>query len=186
MAFEARIGLAGKSSRGRWAAPAHRSSHNRRPLLSEKGCTNMRNKPLDADLIAQLTFDYYKQQREEFMSLSKERSSLSLQFLVLLGALSLVFNQASSEILKLGVAAVLLFLGSLGLVINVSIERELQMYVVRARAARKSLRFIEEFAAAQPLDYPSRRAIRQDKMYLAFMLLIIVVGLVFALIVLLS
>jgi hypothetical protein len=146
----------------------------------------MKEKPIDPDLKTQLVFDYYKQQREEFMSLSRERSSLSLQFLVLLGALSLVFNQATSDLLKLGVAAVLLLLGSLGLVINLSMERELQMYVVRARAARKSLGFIEHFAGAQPADYPSRRAIRQDKMYLAFMLLIIIVGIVFALLVLLK
>jgi hypothetical protein len=146
----------------------------------------MKEKPTDSDLKTQLVFDYYKQQREEFMSLSRERSSLSLQFLVLLGALSLVFNQASSDILRLGIAAVLLLLGSMGLVINLSMERELQMHVVRARAARKSLAFIEQFAAAQPADHPSRRAIRQDKMYLAFMLLIIIVGIVFALIVLLK
>jgi len=146
----------------------------------------MKEKPNDADVKTQLVFDYYKQQREEFMSLSRERSSLSLQFLVLLGALSLVFNQASSDVLKLGIAAVLLLLGSLGLVINLSMERELQMHVVRARAARKSLGFIEQFAAAQPTDHPSRRPIRQDKMYLAFMLLVMIVGIVFALIVLLE
>ena len=145
----------------------------------------MKEKPNDSDVKTQLVFDYYKQQREEFMSLSRERSSLSLQFLVLLGALSLVFNQASSNLLRLGIAAVLMLLGSLGLVINLSMEREIQLHVVRARAARESLAFIEQFTDAQPADHPSRRTIRQDKMYLAFMLLIIIVGIVFALIVLL-
>ena len=146
----------------------------------------MKETPTDPDIRAQLVFDYYKQQREEFMSLSRERSALSLQFIVLLGALSLVFNQAASDALKLGVAAVLVFLGWLGLAINLSIERELQMHVVRARAARKSLGFIEPFATARPSDHPSRRAIRQDKMYLAFMILIMIVGVIFALIVLLK
>ena len=146
----------------------------------------MKESPTDPDVKTQLVFDYYKQQREEFMSLSRERSSLSLQFLVLLGALSLVFNQATSNALKLGVAAVLVLLGWLGLAINLSMERELQMHVVRARAARKSLAFVEQFAAARPTDHPSRRAIRQDKMYLAFMILIMIVGIVFALIVLLK
>jgi hypothetical protein len=145
----------------------------------------MKEKPNDSDVKTQLVFDYYKQQREEFMSLLRERSSLSLQFLVLLGALSLVFNQASSDLLRLGIAAVLLLLGSLGLVINLSMERELKMHVVRARAARKSLEFLERFADAQPADHPSSRTIRQDKIYLAFMVLIIIVGIVFALIVLL-
>jgi len=137
------------------------------------------------DLKTQLVFDYYKQQREEFMNLSRERSSLSLQFLVILGALSLVFNQAASDPLKLGVAAVLVVLGSLGLVINVSIERELHMHVVRARAARRSLGFLEEFAAAPPMEPSAHYGIRQDKLYFAFMILIVIVGIVYALTVIL-
>jgi len=137
-------------------------------------------------LKTQLVFDYYKQQREEFMNLSRERSSLSLQFLVILGALSLVFNQSASDLLKLGVAAVLVVLGSLGLVINLSIERELNLHVVRARAARKSLGFLEEFAAAPPIGPSARHGIRQDKLYFAFMILIVIVGIVFALTVILK
>jgi hypothetical protein len=145
----------------------------------------VKQKGTDPDLKAQLVFDYYKQQREEFMNLSRERSSLSLQFLVILGALSLVFNQAASELLKLGVAAVLVVLGSLGLVINVSIEKELHMHVARARAARRSLGFLEEFTAAQAIEPSARYGIRQDKLYFAFMILIVLVGAVYALTVLL-
>ena len=55
----------------------------------------MNEKGPEPDLKTQLVFDYYKQQREEFMNLSRERTSLSLQFLVILGALSLVFNQST-------------------------------------------------------------------------------------------
>ena len=141
---------------------------------------------IDPDLKTQIVFDYYKHQREEFMNLSRERSSLSLQFLVILGALSLVFNQASSVLLKLGVAAVLVLLGSLGLFTNGSIEKELQLHVVRARAGRKSLGFLEEFATEQPGAHPKQLGIRQDKMYLAIMILIMIVGGVFALIALLQ
>ena len=146
----------------------------------------MKKKSTDPDLQTQLVFDYYKQQREEFMNLARERSSLSLQILVILGALSLVFNQSASDPLKLGVAAVLVVLGSLGLVINLSIERELNMYVVRARAARRSLGFLEEFAAAPPIEPSTRHGIRQDKFYFAFMGLIVIVGIVFALTVILK
>ena len=146
----------------------------------------MDEKGPEADLKTQLVFDYYRQQREEFMNLSRERSSLSLQFLVILGALSLVFNQSTSDLLKLGVAAVLVVLGSLGLVINLSIERELQMHVVRARSARRSLGFLEEFAAAPPTEPSTRDGIRQDKLYFAFMILILLVGIVFALMVILK
>lgn len=141
----------------------------------------MQEKATEPDLKTQLVFDYYKQQREEFMNLSRERSSLSLQFLVLLGALSLVFNQSTSDILKLGVAAVLVVLGSLGLVINLSIERELRLHVLRARAARKSLRFLEEFVTAPPGEPSTGYGIRQDKLYSAFMILIAIVGVAFAL-----
>lgn len=141
----------------------------------------MEEKGVDANLKAQMVFDYYKQQREEFMNMSRERSSLSLQFLVILGALGAAFFQANSVLLKFGVTAVMVILGILGLVINISIAREMQMHVERARAARRSLGFLEEFAEAQPTASSSWIGIRQDFMYLASMILIIVVGLVFAL-----
>ncbi len=121
----------------------------------------MKEKPNDSDVKTQLVFDYYKQQREEFMNLTRERSALSLQFLVLLGALSLVFNQASSNLLKLGIAAVLLLLGSSGLVINLSMERELQMHAVRARAARNPLHLSSNSRTHNPLTTrPAARSAR--------------------------
>lgn len=141
----------------------------------------MEEKGLDANLKAQMIFDYYRQQREEFLNLSRERSSLSLQFLVILGALGAAFFQASPILLKLGVTAAMVMLGLLGLTINISIGREMQMYVERARAARKSLGFLEEFAQVRPSASSDWKGIRQDNLYLASMLLIIVVGLVFAL-----
>jgi hypothetical protein len=86
-----------------------------------------------------------------------------------------------SDLLKGGVGAVLVVLGSLGLVINVSIERELRMHVARARAARRSLALFEEFAAPRTAEPSARYGFRQDKLYLAFMSLIVIVGIVFVL-----
>jgi hypothetical protein len=150
-----------------------------RPFIG--GNSKVKDTSTDPNLKNQMVFDYYKQQRDEFMNLSRERASLSLQFLVILGALSLVFNQARSDILKLGVAAVLVLLGSLGLLINRSIERELQMHVARARAARKSLGFLEQFATEQASPPLAHRGIRQDRIYSSFMILILIVGVIYAL-----
>jgi hypothetical protein len=141
----------------------------------------MEERGLSPDLKAQMVFDYYKQQREEFMNLSRERSSLSLQFLVILGALGAAFFQAGSAMLKLGISGVMVILGLLGLVINISIGREIRLHVVRAQAARKSLGFLEEFADAKSQEPSTWHGIRQDNMYAASMILIAMVGLVFAL-----
>ncbi len=141
----------------------------------------MAKKTLGADLKAQMTFDYYKQQREEFMNLARERTLLSLQFLIILGALSAAFFQASSVALKLGITGVMVILGGIGLVINISVEREMRMHVARARAARKSLGFLEEYANVRPGGGSTARGIRQNKLYNATMALIMVVGVIFAL-----
>jgi hypothetical protein len=128
-----------------------------------------------------MVFDYYKLEREEFANLSRERTSLSLQFLVILGALSYAFFQSGSDILKSAISAVIVILGLLGLMTNISLEREMRMHVGRARAARRYLGFLEEFVEAKPESLQSSRPIRQDKLYVAFMILLILVGLVYAL-----
>jgi hypothetical protein len=64
---------------------------------------------------------------------------------------------------------------------NISLEREMRMHVGRARAARRYLGFLEEFVEAKPESLQSSRPIRQDKLYVAFMILLILVGLVYAL-----
>jgi len=64
---------------------------------------------------------------------------------------------------------------------NVSLEREMRMHVARARAARRDLGFLEEYVDAKPESLQSSKAIRQDKLYLGFMILLILVGLVYAL-----
>ena len=130
---------------------------------------------------ARMIFDYYKQEREEFANLSRERTSLSLQFLVILGALSYAFFQSGSAILKSGISGVIVVLGVLGLMTNVSLEKEMRMHVARARAARRSLGILEEFVAARPDSLASSKAIRQDKLYFGFMILLTLVGLVYAL-----
>jgi hypothetical protein len=64
---------------------------------------------------------------------------------------------------------------------NLSLEKEMRMHVARARAARAHLGFLEEFVDAKPDSLPSSKAIRQDKLYVGFMILLILVGLVYAL-----
>jgi hypothetical protein len=128
-----------------------------------------------------MVFDFYKQEREEFANLSRERTSLSLQFLVILGALSYAFFQSGSDILKSGISAGIVVLGLLGLMTNVSLEREMRMHVARARAARTHLGFLEQFVDARPESLPSSKAIRQDKLYIGFMILLVLVGLVYGL-----
>jgi hypothetical protein len=141
----------------------------------------MREQSLDAHTKAQMIFDYYKQEREEFANLSRERTSLSLQLLVILGALSYAFFQSSSIVLKSGISAVVLILGLIGLFTNVSLEKEMRLHVARARAARKGLRFLEEFVDVKPKNLEPSKAIRQDKLYIAFMILVMLMGLVLAL-----
>jgi hypothetical protein len=53
--------------------------------------------------------------------------------------------------------------------------------VARARAARRGLGFLEEFVEAKPEMLQSSKEIRQDKLYIGFMILVILIGLVFAL-----
>jgi len=141
----------------------------------------MKGRGIDADLKARMVFDYYKQEREEFATLSRERTSLSLQFLVVLGALGYAFFQLDSDILKMGISGVIVTLGLLGLLTNISLEREMRVHVARARAARKDLGFLEEFTQAKPGSLQSSKGIRQDKLYFASMILVMLVGLVFAL-----
>ena len=141
----------------------------------------MKESRLDAEAKLRMIFDFYKQEREEFANLSRERTSLSLQFLVILGALSYAFFQSGSDILKSGISGVIVILGLLGLMTNVSLEKEMRMHVARARAARRALGFLEEFVDAKPESLPSSRAIRQDKLYVGFMILLVLVGLVYAL-----
>jgi len=155
-----------------------------RPFARElrlEGFSQLKERGLDPGLKTRMVFDYYKQEREEFANLSRERTSLSLQFLVVLGALGYAFFQSSSVILKLGISGVIVILGLLGLMTNISLEREMRVHVARARAARKDLGFLEEFADAKPESLQSSKGIRQDKLYFATMFLVMLVGLIFAL-----
>ena len=149
--------------------------------IHKEGSSHMKEKGPDGDAKLRMIFDYYKQEREEFATLSRERTSLSLQFLVILGALSYAFFQSDSDILRLGISGVIVSLGLLGLITNVSLEREMRMHVTRARAARKELGFLEEFVNAKAESLQSSNVIRQDKLYFGFMILVIFVGLAYAL-----
>lgn len=141
----------------------------------------MSEQGLDIGLKTRIVFDFCKQEREEFGNLSRERTSLSLQFLVILGALGYAFFQSDSVILRCGISGAIVTLGLLGLMTNVSLEREMRIHVARARAARGHLSFLKEFVDAKPESLQSSRGIRQDKLYSAIMILVMLVGLAFAL-----
>ena len=146
----------------------------------------MEEATMDADARAKMTFDYYKQEREEFANLSRERTSLSLQLLVILSALSYAFFQAGSIVVKSGISGVVVMLGLIGLVTNMSLESEMRIHVARARAARKSISFLQDFVDAKPGDHQGSKGIRQDKLYIALMVVITLVGLLYALTIILK
>jgi hypothetical protein len=128
---------------------------------------------------ARIIFEYYKQQREEMMSQGRERLSLTLQLLILLGALAAVFLQTNVNSLKLGISAIVVILGVVGLTLYVNIDVGMRAHVERARAARKSLEFLEEFASVGKFG-------KTRPYYISIYGLIILVGIVFALSVLLK
>ena len=141
----------------------------------------MKEEGLDAGSRTRIVFDYYKHEREEFSNLSRERTSLSLQFLVILGALSYAFFQSGSVVLKIGLSVAIVTLGLLGLLTNTSLEREMRVHVARARAARNHIGFLKEFVDSKPEMSQSTKGIRQDKLYLAIMIVVMLVGIVFGL-----
>lgn len=145
----------------------------------EKG-NQSNEREINNTLKAQITFEYYKQQREEFISLRDQRASLSLQFLIILGALVAAFFQTNVEMLKLIISALIVILGIIGLFLLYNMEISMNSYVARARAARKSLHFLEKFASsAKNFGNPSL-------VYGAIYLIVIIVGIIFALTVLLK
>ncbi len=134
------------------------------------------------DFEIETTYDYYKQQRDEFMNLARERSSLTLQYLVLLGALGAAFLQATSDMLKLGISGVIVVLGIIGYTILHGIEKTMRLHVARARAARKAIGFLEQYANINESELPKVRGVRKDSFYFGSVyILIIVIGVIFAL-----
>jgi hypothetical protein len=137
----------------------------------------MKERTAESDAKTKMTFDFYKQEREEFANLSRERTALSLQLLVILGALSYAFFQAGSTVVKWGISGVVVILGLIGFITNISLESEMRIHVARARAARGSIDFLLEFVEAKPKDQKTSTVIRQDKLYMALMIVIMLVGL---------
>jgi hypothetical protein len=134
------------------------------------------------DFEIEIIYDYYKQQREEFMNLARERSSLTLQYLVLLGALGAAFLQATSNVLKIGISGVIVILGIIGYTILHGIERTMRLHVARAREARKAIGFLEQYANINESELPKVRGVRKDGFYFGSVyILIVVIGVVFAL-----
>jgi hypothetical protein len=133
------------------------------------------------DAKARMVFDFYKQEREEFANLSRERTSLSLQLLVILGALTYAFFRIDSVVVRAGISALVVFLGLIGLFTNVSLEREMRVHVARARAARGSLGFLQAFVDTKVQDSQASNPIRQDRLYIALMIVLVLAGVFFAL-----
>jgi hypothetical protein len=153
-----------------------------RPIVKTQLSTGARIKMNDKELI----YDYYKQQREEFMNLSRERVSVTLQFLVLLGALVAAFFQTSTDTLKLGIAGVMMILGIVRFIILRGIEKTMRLHVARARAARKAVGILEQFANIDERELPKVSGVRRDKflggsLFGSVYILLIIVGVIFAL-----
>lgn len=121
----------------------------------------------------QITFEYYKQQREEANQLARERASLSLQLLVIAGALSTVLLQLQLSLLKFGLSIAIVVLGVIGLVLVRNYERSIMTHMNRARAARQSIGFLEEFAATSK-DFGTLHTF-----YYAMHIFVIAVGILF-------
>jgi hypothetical protein len=126
-----------------------------------------------SELRYQIVFDYYKQQREEYAHLLQERSSVTIQILFILGALVAVFLQSSSSIIKLFISFIIVLLGIVGLLLFLSINKSATAHVRVARAARKSLGFLEEFSL--PQDSYGRPYVYYALIYV----LIIITGILF-------
>ncbi|MBL8153101.1 MAG: hypothetical protein JNM70_02855 [Anaerolineae bacterium] len=94
-----------------------------------------------------LTFEYYKQQRDEMIHLGQERLSLSLQFILFIGGLVVTYFQSSQDELRFALAVFMILLGFIGLSLNINIERIRVGHMVRARAARQALGFLEPYAS---------------------------------------
>ena len=108
-----------------------------------------------------LVFEYYKQQRDEMMELGRESMSISFQILALVATFAFGFWQISTTApqqlgvsaetkfyFKIGISAVVMIVGVIGWVLNINIERLRTLHMARARAARKAIGFLEEFANA--------------------------------------
>lgn len=106
-----------------------------------------------------LTFEYYKQQREELMELGRQSVSITLQLLVLMATFAFGFWQISEAdpqalrispyerfYFKICIALLVFFLGVVGLLLNINLERLRTLHIQRARAARKEIPFLEEYA----------------------------------------
>lgn len=108
-----------------------------------------------------LAYEYYKQQREEMMELGRESMSISFQILVLMATFAFGFWQISTTTpqqlgvsaetkfyFEIGVSGVIMMVGLIGWVLNINIEKLRALHKARARAARKAIGFLEEFANA--------------------------------------
>ena len=111
----------------------------------EEHSTN-RTDPIDA-VKADIVFRYYEDQWEQVRHHENIRSSMTLQILIVVAALIATYLQSNGVFLKCGVSVGIIALGILGLALFIDVRAVTQTHVKRARAARKSLGFLEEFAS---------------------------------------
>jgi hypothetical protein len=122
-----------------------------------------------------LAFKYYQEQWIHVRHHESLRSALTFQILgaaiaIVAGYLKIDRNDGSVLAIRLTLATLLIVLGLLGWTAVTRIERAAEIHIQRARAARKSIGFLEPFASAGS-QFPSLRPV-----YLAFTAMIACLG----------
>lgn len=127
-------------------------------------------RPEDADIV----FRYHQEQWSHVRHHESHQSSLSLQIMVLAVALGgAYFAKVESpypQALRVGAAVLVMALGVIGFLLVRSTQRAADSHILRARAARRSLGFLEPFANAAS-DFPAIH-----RYFLGFHVIIIVAG----------
>ena len=120
-----------------------------------------------------LAFRYYEEQWTHVRHHESQRSSLTLQIMVLAVSLGGGYFEAlaSSRPLRVGLSILIILLGVTGYRLVQSTQRATDSHIKRAREARESLGVLEPFAKAA-YDFP-----RIHIYFLAFHALIVVGGL---------
>lgn len=124
---------------------------------------------------ADIVFKYYEDQWTHVRHHETQRSSLTLQLLVLTAALGATFLQTQALLFRMALAVLMILLGILGFLIVIRTEKAVQQHMKRARAARKSLEFLEKFLT-NASDFP-----RLHFYYASFYVVMSLIGVAFLL-----
>jgi hypothetical protein len=105
-----------------------------------------------------LLFRYYQQQWEQVRHCESQRSSLTLQLLVLAGAAVAAYvNVAASEAIRLALGLLVVIVGVAGYLAVVALEQAANIHIERARKARQQIPVIEQIASGTRGFYPLAR-----------------------------